>query len=135
MTDDKAKCPAYDLAGQLAICGEVYCEQENLRPRPCVRVKDVAILDMRVKDLWQKINEELDELKDAMSAGGGPSDSVRDARFLLADCAEDLRDIADEYADVVIAATSAVHALGVTEVMRTEAMQRANARNEERGRL
>ena len=90
-------------------------------PLPCVRDEHGVIKEQTVKQLLQKINEELDELKQALFI-----------RKYFLDMDEH---VAEEAADVKTAITTLEEALGIDVAMRDEAIRRVNAKNRERGRL
>lgn len=100
-------------------------------PLPCVRDEHGAIKAQTVKQLFAKINEELDELKDSVVYGvdsGRLLSVAKDKTF----CPEY---IAEEAADTITAITTMLGALGIDAAMRDEAQRRVNAKNRERGRL
>ena len=109
------------------------------RPLPCVRDEHGEIKEQPIKGLLRKINDEFDELKEAilgknyaqlgllMCAGG----STKIPRMLD----EDARHIAEEAADVKTAITTLEEALGINAAMRDEAIRRVNEKNRERNRL
>lgn len=112
-------------------------------PRPCV--KDTGCTT--VKDYLQKINEELDELKEAAtwwtcSADFKVEDTVEEIKNDVQGSRDTLDDyicgsrwhIAEEAADVCTAVTSLCEALTIDEHMRNAAQQKVNAHNKERGR-
>ncbi len=86
-------------------------------PLPCVRDEHGEMREQTIKRLFAKINEELDELKEAI---------FKD-RFY--------RSIAEEAADTITAITTLLEALGIDAEMRDEAQRRVNSKNRERGRL
>lgn len=117
-----------------AIDGKLYCnncgrilegssrksEKEHghtANPIPCTK----GFEDWTVKDYFQKINEELDEMKEEIYMG--QVRSFRKAR------------IAEEAADTITAITSMLQAMGIDERHRQEAQERVNERNKERGRI
>lgn len=112
------------------ICKRVY---EPSRPLPCVRDENGAINEQAVKQLFAKINEELDELKAAVLREVTTRNNLDD----LADGVDDDTDtdIAEEAADVITAITTLLEALGIDAGMRDEAQRKVNAKNRERGRL
>lgn len=95
--------------------------RKAVRPLPCVRDEHGAIKEQTVKQLFAKINEELDELKQAL---------VVRKYFLDMD-----EHVAEEAADTITAITTLLEALGIDAQMRDEAQRRVNERNRERGRL
>lgn len=84
----------------------------GILPLPCTKVDEET-----VREWFQKINEELDELKRAVL--------INDQPMM----------IAEEAADTITAITSMLEAMGIDERMRQEAQERVNRRNKERGRL
>ena len=103
-------------------------EHKGILPVPCTKVNETT-----VKDWFQKINEEMDELKAATLR----ECTVRnDLDTVLDGVDDDLdTDIAEEAADTITAITSMLEAMGINEEMRQEAQERVNRKNEERGRL
>lgn len=98
-----------------------------VRPVPCVRDENGEIAGQTVKRLFGKINEELDELKDAVLTLHGMHNKMQESDML--------RHTADEAADTVTAITTLCNALGIDAEMRNEAQRRVNRKNLERGRL
>lgn len=126
-------CPAYGLEGEFVLCGERYKEEKGLgvRPLPCVRDEHGEIENQRLKALFSKINEELDELKEIILINNclngktgcyshGPELETR---------------IAEEAADTITAIITMLEALGIDEEMRDEAQRRVNEKNRKRNRL
>ena len=107
-----------------------YKPKETFRPLPCVWDEHGEIKEQNVKQLFAKINEELDELKEAVyfsAPGNFPADYIKP---------EAARErIAEEAADTITAITTMLEALGIDAEMRDEAQRRVNAKNKERGRL
>ena len=91
--------------------------EEYIRPLPCVRDERGEIKEQTVKQLFAKINEELDELKEAIYKN----------RFS--------RSVAEEAADTITAITTLLEALGIDAEMRDEAQRRVNDKNRKRNRL
>jgi NTP pyrophosphatase (non-canonical NTP hydrolase) len=134
-------CPAYGLEGEFVLCGERYKEEKGLgtRPLPCVRDEHGEIKEQPIKGLLRKINDEFDELKEAilgknyaqlgllMCAGG----AAKVPRMLD----EDARHIAEEAADTITAITTLLEALGIDADARDEAQRQVNRKNRERRRL
>lgn len=99
-----------------------------------------------VKDYLQKINEELDELKEAATWWTCSAVKVEDAVEEIKNDVQGSRDTLDDYirgsrwhiaeeaADVCTAVTSLCEALTIDEHMRNAAQQKVNAHNKERGR-
>ena len=102
--------------------------QHIILPRPRMGYRDAT-----VKEHLQKINEGLDELKDAILTWmelGMPA-SAADGEIPDGE----LESIADEAADVIVALTTLQSSMGIGFDARQEAMWRANKRNADRGRL
>ncbi len=95
------------------------------RPLPCIRDEHGEIREQTVKQLFAKINEELDELKECIFVY-----SSRDTMYV-----GEFDDIAEEAADTITAITTMLEALGIDAEIRDEAQRRVNAKNRERGRL
>lgn len=104
-----------------------------VRPLPCVRDEHGEIQEQTVKQLFQKINEELDELKAAVLREVTTRNNLDD----LADGVDDDTDtdIAEEAADTITAITTMLEALGINAEMRDEAQRRVNDKNRKRNRL
>lgn len=102
----------------------------GVRPLPCVRDEHGEIKEQTVKQLFQKVNEELDELKEAVFI-------FDDRRYIWAMEAVDeyKKVVAEEAADTSTAITTLLEALGIDAEMRDEAQRRVNRKNRERGRL
>lgn len=99
-------------------------------PIPCTKGYEKWML----KDYLQKINEELDELKDAALQGMGclTCDCKQDE---LTISVEEAERIADEAADTITAITSMLEAMGIDERQRQAAQERVNEQNKRRGRI
>ncbi len=109
-------------------CGKEYAKAAGLgvRPLPCLRDEHGEIKGQTVKQLFAKINEELDELKSAF------------VLWHISKLSEDCKlrkHFAEEAADTITAITTMLEALGIDAEMRDEAQRRVNAKNRERGRL
>lgn len=106
-------------------------------PVPCKGFDNATL-----KEFFQKLNEEVDELKEAILEDSDLTDDVGDVKDLLTglnayDGAEDhdgMQRIAEEAADVCTVVTSLIEAIGIGYEMRMEAQRRVNQRNHERGR-
>jgi hypothetical protein len=110
-------------------------ENVGILPAPCTNVNETT-----VKDWFQKINEELDELKESilLDNQGMTVNCLLDtrAKYAIRSEAEYLPMlVAEEAADTITAITSMLEAMGINEEMRQEAQERVNRKNEERGRL
>lgn len=115
-------------------------ENVPVAPVPC-HIEDSTT----IKDFFQKMNEELDELKQEVFQFGNLNDEIGDSAYILkggdsytledADLdKEDRMRIAEEAADLITAATSLMEALGIGFKERNEAQRRVNEHNHERGR-
>jgi len=94
-----------------------------VRPLPCVRDEHGEIKEQTVKELFAKIDEELNELKEVVYC-----------RPHLHDI-DDKKHIAEEAADTITAITTMLDALGIDAEMRDEAQRRVNEKNRSRGRI
>lgn len=110
---------------------------ENLpvAPVPCVKETENTSL----KDLFQKLNEEVDELKVEILKNCYFDDGIDDVRSILKSYKMDedieaMQRIAEEAADVCTVVTSLLEAIGIGLEMRQEAQRRVNEHNKERGR-
>lgn len=110
---------------------------ENLpvAPVPCVKETE----NTSIKDLFQKLNEEVDELKAEILKNCYFDDGVDDVRSILKSYKMDedieaMQRIAEEGADVCTVVTSLLEAIGIGFEMRQEAQRRVNKHNHERGR-
>jgi NTP pyrophosphatase (non-canonical NTP hydrolase) len=104
-----------------------------IRPLPCVRDEHGEMREQTVKQLFAKINGELDELKESMLFGAEIGLSYKaghDAWY-----PGEKQRIAEEAADTITAITTMLEALGIDAEMRDEAQRRVNNKNRERGRL
>ena len=106
-------------------------------PMPCVRDEHGKINYQSVKALFLKINEELDELKEAVCGYHGAQvdfdENVMHESTLIG--VDDKKKIAEEAADTITAITTMLDALGINAGMRAYAQRRVNEKNQERGRL
>ena len=106
---------------------------KKVLPIPCTKIGAVT-----VKDWFQKINEELDELKEAI-----PAFWRVEAKYLFKDALgrldfkelAHLEVVAEEAADTITVITSMLEAMGIDEDMRQAAQKRVNEKNKERGRF
>ena len=110
---------------------------ENLpvAPVPCVKETENTSL----KDLFQKLNEEVDELKVEILKNCYFDDGIDDVRSILKSYKMDedieaMQRIAEEGADVCTVVTSLLEAIGIGFEMRQEAQAHVNKHNHERGR-
>lgn len=104
-------------------------------PVPCVKETENTSL----KDLFQKLNEEVDELKVEILKNCYFDDGIDDVRSILKSYKMDedikaMQRIAEEGADVCTVVTSLLEAIGIGFEMRQEAQRRVNEHNKERGR-
>lgn len=104
-------------------------------PVPCVKETENTSL----KDLFQKLNEEVDELKVEILKNCYFDDGIDDVRSILKSYKMDedikaMQRIAEEAADVCTVVTSLLEAIGIGFDMRQEAQRRVNEHNKERGR-
>ena len=104
-------------------------------PVPCVKETE----NTSIKDLFQKLNEEVDELKVEILKNCYFDDGIDDVRSILKSYKmdEDIKAtqrIAEEGADVCTVVTSLLEAIGIGFEMRQEAQRRVNEHNKERGR-
>ena len=103
-------------------------ENAAVLPIPCTKVAEETI-----KDWFQKINEELDELKAVVLLKCSPTNQLC---YEITKIDDDLdTDIAKEAADTITAITSMLDNMGIDEEMRQAAQKRINERNKERGRF
>ena len=93
------------------------------RPMPCVRDENGEIKGQTVKQLFAKVDEELNELKQAVFL----ADTLPHGHLIGA--------VAEEAADTITAITTMLEALGIDEKDRAEAQNNVNRKNRERGRL
>lgn len=106
-------------------------EYRYVRPLPCILDEHGETRKQTVKQLFAKVDEELNELKEIVY------------RFQSADmlCVElsknhdTWRDIAEEAADTITAITTLCAAFGIDAEMRNKAQERVNQKNFERARL
>lgn len=111
--------------------------KETFRPLPCLRNEHGEIREQSVKQLFAKINQELDELKEACGFVREHNfDTVGEFRGCQFnrrfDCIDIFQNIAEEAAGVITAITTMLEAIGIDAEMRDEAQRRVNSRN--RGR-
>jgi len=106
--------------------------EKAILPLPVKNVDGVSVETWTVKDWFQKINEELDELKEDVMCGVAGLKSYASYSY----CSEGSREfIADEAADTITAITSMLEAMEIDERQRQAAQERVNERNAERKRL
>lgn len=109
-------------------------ECEYVRPVPCVRDENGEIARQNIKRLFAKINEEMDELKDAVLIIYGLKQTPRDVPFDTPE-RDLLRRTAEEAADTITAIVTLCEALGIDADMRDWAIRRVNEKNRRRNRL
>lgn len=95
--------------------GAVAAQEKPVLPIPCTK----GFEEWSIKDYFQKINEELDELKEEV---------------LWFRKKRNKEMIADEAADTITAIASMLEAMGIDEKARQAAQERVNERNRQRGR-
>ena len=100
------------------------------RPLPCVRDEHGEMQEQTVKQYFAKIDEELNELKEAVYFSS-LGDFLVD--YIKPEAARER--IAEEAADTITAITTMLEALGIDAEMRDAAQRRVNNKNRERGRL
>ena len=108
---------------------------ETVQPQPCTNVKVKS-----VKAFFTKINEELDELKEAvlceLSVNADADMPLENEDISQFETVKKWHNcIAEEAADTITAITSMLEAMGIKEDARQEAQARVNVKNKERGRL
>ena len=101
------------------------------RPLPCIRINDKPVNEMTIKKHFSKINEELDELKEAVLCYCQLNENCSDISGLIPFNSK----IAEEAADTITTITTMLEALGIEAEMRDEAQRRVNEKNRNRGRL
>ena len=101
-------------------------------PLPVKRDERGEIEKQTVKQLFSKINEELDELKEAVQIGVAGLRSYACDSYISEGA---LEIIADEAADTITAITTLCEAIGIDADARAAAIARCNKRNQDRGRL
>lgn len=127
--------------GYIPICPQMYKSNDEAetmyeRQLPCIRDEHGEIREQTVKQLFAKINEELDELKAAVLSAFYSLDVVPSDRPDLKNVNhDDLPRIAEEAADTITAITTMLEAFGINAEMRDEAQRRVNEKNRKRGRL
>lgn len=103
----------------------------EVKPRPCVRDENGEIQGQRIRQLFAKIDEEINELKaEVFNYSGGIDAAAWPVSDKIA-----RQYIALEGADAKTAITTLEQALGIDTIQRDEAQVTVNRRNEERGRL
>lgn len=120
--------------GYIPLCPEAYKGDKGLmgvRPLPCVRDEHREIREQTVKQLVATIDEELNELKQAIIC----YQSFDLPCVVLCKNSTIGKEIAEEAADVKTAITTLEEALGIDMEARDEAQRRVNEKNRERGRL
>lgn len=107
--------------------------KETFRPVPCVRDEHGEIREQTVKALLAKIDEELNELKEAVFRSEEYDNDLNEFSHSIHEFEK--KPIAEEAADTITAITTMLEALGIGAEMRDDAQRRVNAKNMERGRL
>lgn len=105
-------------------------KSDAVLPIPCTK----GIDGWTVKQWFQKINEELDELKAEVLTAGKSHINDEAAKVEIYSGAKVMM-IAEEAADTITAITSMLEAIGIDEETRQEAQRRVNERNRTRGRI
>ena len=109
---------------------EIKEEFNNVRPIPCVRDEHGEIKEQSVKQLIGKVNEELDELKEAIII------LEAEKKVALNEIVrKQKKHVAEEAADTITAITTLCEALNIHEDMRNKAIRLVNEKNRKRGRL
>ncbi len=104
------------------------CGSERaILPIPCTNVEEKS-----VKDWFRKINEELDEFKEAVIACATYAMDEQPVNILEFDECADV--VAEEAADTITAITSMLEAMGIDKRARQEAQERVNEKNEKKRR-
>ena len=131
--------------GYIPLCPQMFKGVKGsmgVRPLPCVCDERGAINKQTVKQLFAKINEELDELKFEITTcltsldtniTKEPNDEWAYDTFVRNSARGAI--VAEEAADVITSITTLLEALGIDADARDEAQRRVNAKNRERGRL
>lgn len=102
------------------------------RPLPGIRDEHGEIRKQTVKRLFAKIDEELNELKQAIFVLYSlDADAMQYSK--VPECAAE--EIPREAADTITAITTMLEALGINAEMRDEAQRWVNEKNRKRGRL
>ena len=104
-----------------------------VRPLPCVRDEHGEMNEQTAKRLLAKIDEELNELKEAVFRSEEYDNGLWEFSNPIHEFEK--KPIAEEAADTITAITTMLEALGIDAEMRDEAQRRVNERNRERGRL
>ena len=115
---------------EISTTGEPNSENVAVLTTPCTKVTEGTI-----KECFQKINEELDELKLAvLDYADGDLEQTGQRIWVFA--SEKLAErVAEEAADTITAITSMLAAMGIDEEQRQAAQKRVNEKNRERGRF
>lgn len=106
-------------------------EYRYVRPLPCILDEHGETKKQTVKQLFAKVDEELNELKEIVLVDhclSGVALEVPRGYDLLAR-------IAEEAADTITAITTLCAAFGIDAEMRNKAQERVNQKNFERARL
>lgn len=99
-------------------------------PIPCVNVEEKT-----VKDWFQKINEELDELKEQVLVRFKSCDNANCWANYGRQAEANAINIAEEAADTITAITSMLEAMGIDADARQAAQKQVNEKNRKRGRF
>ena len=103
------------------------------RPLPCVRDEHGEIREQTIKALFLKIDEELNELKEAVFRSEEYDNDLNEFSHFIHEFEK--KPIAEEAADTITAITTLCYALGIDAEMRDEAQRRVNEKNRKRNRL
>lgn len=116
----------YACDAKLDVSGQ-YESERAILPIPCTNVEEKS-----VKDWLRKINEELDEFKEAVLGCATYEMAEQPVDMLEFDECEDI--VAEEAADTITAITSMLEAMGIDEQARQEAQEQVNEKNEKKRR-
>ena len=118
--------------GQGCCLQPIHIEPDSpVQPLPCVMDENGMIRGQKVKLLLSKIDEELNELKQAIIS----FQSIDLPCVELCKNSSPGNEIAEEAADTITAITTLCEAFGIDAEMRDKAQRRVNEKNRERGRL
>lgn len=133
MSDFQEYCAGLDEDGFPLEEAEMMCKFTDPRPSPCVRDEHGEIRQQTVKALLAKIDEELNELKEAVFRSEEYDNDLNEFSNSIHEFEKE--PIAEEAADTITAITTLCAAVGINTEAREEAQRRVNAKNKERGRL
>ena len=127
------------FVGEIEVIPRFRVEQwlEHIKPAvsplPCVRDEHGEIREQTVKALLAKIDEELNELKEAVFRSEEYDNDLNEFSHFIHEFEK--KPIVDEAADTITAITTLLEALGIDAEMRDEAQRRVNEKNRKRNRL